>query len=82
MTRPTLKKMALARQIAANGVDFSPRTGAPCPWCSRKTKITKTMPWDENIRIRYHRCQSRKCVLAAMGISIKSIEIDQVKRQS
>ena len=77
MARPTLKKMALARQVAANGVDFSPRTGATCPWCGRETKITKTMPWDETIRIRYHRCRNKRCVLAVMGVSIKSIEVDR-----
>ena len=78
MARPSLQKIKSARKIAADGVDYSPKSGALCPWCGSKSKITSTRPWDENIRIRYHRCFAKGCVLASMKISIKSIQVDSV----
>lgn len=67
----------LAVRQAENGVDYSARHGAVCPWCGRRTMVYKTMPWDDNTRIRYHRCTNAKCILVAMSKTIKSVEIDQ-----
>lgn len=71
-------KIVLARREAESGVDFSPRVGAVCPHCKKTAKIYKTQPWDDSTRIRYHRCRNAACPIAAMGLTIKSIEIDQV----
>ena len=81
--RTSLAKIAKAKDLAAGGVDFSPQNGAGCPWCRRPVKIVKTMPWQDNMRIRYHRCQSPGCVLSHLAVTIKSVEIDAVmKRQT
>lgn len=78
MAGTTISKITLASKEAAAGVDFSSRTGATCPGCGKRTKIYKTMPWEDNTRIRYHRCENGKCVLAALGTTVKSIEVDVV----
>ena len=70
-------KIVLAKQQAADGVDYSPRYGALCPWCGKKARITATRPWDESTRIRYHRCESSECVLSALRVNIKSVEADR-----
>jgi hypothetical protein len=79
MARPTISKIIKARDLAAAGVDYSARFGAICPWCGKKTKIIRTMPWDDTLRIRYHRCQGKGCVLANLGTTIKSVEVDLVE---
>lgn len=76
MPSPSIAKIAKAKEAAAAGVDFSPRTGASCPWCGEKTKVVTTKPWEDGLRIRYHRCEHAGCVLAVMGLSIKSIQVD------
>lgn len=81
MARITLIKIAEARRIGANGIDYSPRLGAVCPWCGNKTKIVRTMPWEDSTRIRYHLCQTTGCAMAKMGDTIKSIEIDPVNEK-
>ena len=78
MGRHSFQKILSARDIAAGGVDYSPKNGALCPWCGNKAKITNTQPWDENVRVRYHRCHAKGCVLASMKISMKSIQVDTV----
>jgi len=82
MARPTIKNIAIARAKAAGGVDYSPRFGATCPWCGRRAKIYKTTPWEDNTRIRYHRCSKAGCVLATMNISIKSIEANLIEKEN
>ena len=72
----TMIKISEAKNQASAGVDFSPRTGALCPWCEKKSRITRTMLWEDATRIRYHRCENGKCPLSTMRVSIKSIEID------
>ena len=62
---------------AAAGVDYRPRTGALCPGCGRPAKIYKTMGWDGNTRIRYHRCRTDGCLLCAARATIKSVEEDR-----
>lgn len=78
MARITLIKIAEARKQGADGVDYSPRLGAICPWCGNKAKVYKTMPWEDNTRVRYHHCVAAGCAMAMMDYSIKSIEVDQV----
>lgn len=73
----TMMKIAAAKEKASAGVDFSPRTGAICPWCETKSRIYRTLPWEDATRIRYHTCENGKCPLATMRASIKSIEIDK-----
>ena len=63
---------------AQAGVDYSPRTGATCPGCGRRATVYRTMPWDDAIRIRYHRCESETCLVARCRTTIKSIEVDHV----
>ena len=77
MGRPSVTKIAEAKEQAAAGVDYSHRLGARCHWCGNRTRIYATQPWIELTRIRYHRCENGGCVLAAMGVSIKSIEVDE-----
>jgi hypothetical protein len=76
MNRAVFGKVAKAKELAENGVDFSPRHGARCPWCESKCRIYRTMPWDGNVRVRYHRCERSGCVIASLRVSIKSIEVD------
>ena len=71
-----VRKLVVARGQAENGVDFSARRGAECPWCSRKARIVSTRPWEDGTRIRYHRCENGRCPLSTMNISIKSMEVD------
>lgn len=61
-----------AIQKARDGVGFDARDGAMCPFCGQKTKITHTLPWMDNYRMRYHRCDNLDCVLCRIGESIKS----------
>ena len=68
--------IALAKQKAENGVDFSPRRGALCPSCHGRAKIYSTKPWEGSVRVRYHRCENTRCCLNTMGVTIKSIEED------
>jgi len=78
MGKLSVKRIAAITETASSGVDYSPRLGALCPACGKKAKIIKTMPWEDRIRIRYHKCLSQRCILAAIGRGIKSIEVDQV----
>lgn len=78
-----LSKQLIAHIVALKasdeqGVDYSPRTGATCPACGHKAPSYKTMPWDGNARVRYHRCENPDCLLAAIKQTIKSVQIDPV----
>lgn len=78
MGKLSVQRIAAITETASSGVDYSPRLGALCPACGKKAKIIRTLPWEDRIRIRYHKCLSKRCVLAAMGRGIKSIEVDHV----
>jgi len=72
--------MALVVQYvsaAQGGVDYSARYGARCPACGQRTRIYRTMPWDGDLRVRYHKCEHQGCIVNALGTSIKSIEVDR-----
>lgn len=75
----TARIIIAAKAQAESGVDYSSRIGAPCPLCRKKTKIYRTLPWEENTRIRYHRCENGTCPLASLRVTIKSIEVDFVE---
>lgn len=77
MAGVTVSRIAAATNEAAAGVDYSSRFGAVCPWCGKRTMVQTTKPWEDNMRIRYHRCENDRCGLAAMGVSIKSLEVDR-----
>jgi len=72
-----MNKISATIGTATAGVDFSPRTGAVCPWCEKKARIYRTLTWEDKTRIRYHRCENDRCPLATMRVSIKSIEVDR-----
>jgi len=56
--------------MRGTGVDYSPRHGARCPQCGAdQVPKYKTMPWDDSIRVRYHRCNG-------CGCRFKSIQSD------
>jgi len=76
MPSPSMAAIVKAKELAAAGVDFSPQFGALCPWCGKKSRIFKTMPWEESIRVRYHRCEQKGCVLASLKTTVKSIQLD------
>lgn len=77
MPSPAFASIALALGAATAGVDYSPRHGARCPWCKKKMRIYSTLPWDGNIRIRYHHCENDRCPLARMKTSVKSVESEK-----
>lgn len=74
--RAVVRLIAHSSQQARDGVDYSPRSGARCPHCGARAKIYKTTPWEGALRVRYHRCHSRGCALAVLGVTIKSVEVD------
>lgn len=80
MARPSMliARIATAKEEAQAGVDYSPKHGARCPWCGGRARIYKTTPWEDDLRIRYHRCEAGGCALASMGVSIKSVELNTV----
>ena len=75
MARITISSIVDAKRKAAAGVDYTSRFGAVCPWCGHRTKVYKTMAWEDDIRIRYHLCGAARCAIAALGTSIKSVEV-------
>ncbi|MCL2791286.1 MAG: hypothetical protein FWD79_11725 [Desulfobulbus sp.] len=69
--------VALLKSRAESGVDYSPRFGALCPSCGKPAKIVRTLSWEGDTRIRYHRCLTPGCILSSINQSIKSVEIDR-----
>ena len=69
--------LALAMEEASAGVDYSPRHGAGCPWCGRK-RIPgyRTRPWAGGLRVRYHHCPHKGCLLHEMNVGVKSVQED------
>ncbi len=80
-TKKMFALVAMAREKAAAGVSYSSRTGALCPFCGKKAKIYRTERWEGSLRVRYHRCQSTACLIASLGITVKSIEEDRVVQE-
>ncbi|MBI9109985.1 ogr/Delta-like zinc finger family protein [Maridesulfovibrio ferrireducens] len=65
-------KVAIA--LAEKGVDYQPKEGAVCPLCKQKIRVVTTKPWDDGVRIRFHRCDNDRCSIHALGIQIKSVQ--------
>ena len=74
MAGVTIARIAEAKNRAECGVDFTSRYGAVCPWCGGRTKVYKTMAWEDSTRIRYHKCLGARCAINSLGITIKSVE--------
>ncbi len=70
----TADEVVEAIQAAESGVDYSPKYGALCPCCGKKTRVTHTKAWAGQSRIRYHRCDNGTCHLHTKEQSIKSVE--------
>ena len=69
------KILALAITTAEAGVDYTNRNGATCPWCGqRRVKVVTTRAWSGQLRIRYHNCQNRECLLCKLKTGIKSVQ--------
>lgn len=74
MQEITEKYLVNAISEAENGVDYSPKTGALCPFCDRKTYVKDTRPWMGDCRVRYHKCTNPTCCLYHLSKTIKSVE--------
>ena len=59
---------------AESGVDYSPKTGAICPFCEKKMYVKDTRPWMSNCRVRYHKCINPACCLQHLSKTVKSVE--------
>lgn len=67
------KALALARHLAATGVPW--RHGAAlCPLCGKRLHTISSGQRDACPRVRYHKCRNAACLMAALGLSIKSVE--------
>jgi len=80
MTQTQRNELLRAVEVARAGVEYSVQTGATCPCCGQSyARVVSTLPWEDNTRLRYHRCRNRDCVLTTMGINIKSVQVDRDK---
>lgn len=81
MTDPAIALVKRAKQRADQSVDYSPRYGAVCPVCgAANLKVITSRPWEDNIKVRFHKCRNRECLLYWKGTSIKSVQIDEIKK--
>ncbi|MEJ2691376.1 MAG: hypothetical protein P8130_15830 [Deltaproteobacteria bacterium] len=72
-----LIRMKEAKEAAGNGVDYSPQFGAVCPFCKTpRAHVRASLPWENNMKIRYHLCANRQCPMQQLNITIKSIQED------
>lgn len=63
----------VVKKIELQGASYDrKKSGAECPNCrTEKAAVIRTLPWEGDIRIRYHHCQS-------CGMRFKSIEEDRL----
>lgn len=61
-----------ALSLADSGVEFENRT-ARCPVCGWKMQVVSSGP-KAALRVRSHRCRNPECLLAALGVTVKSVE--------
>lgn len=68
--------VAKVKEKADRSVDYTPRYGAVCPECGRRMKSITSRPWQDGVKVRYHKCgnTSGECLLAIMEASIKSVQ--------
>ena len=69
-----LTLVAIAKRKADDSVDYSPRYGARCPECGARMRVHTSKPWEENIKVRYHKCTNKSCLIYAMDTNIKSVQ--------
>jgi len=68
--------IAVALDIILRGVDWSPKWGAICPRCGKKKcDVTRTMKWEGNTRIRYHKCKYCKKSFKSLETNYKTHNI-------
>jgi hypothetical protein len=57
------------------GVDWSMQYGAECPFCGYFIKFAyRHMPWRDNIKIRYHRCQHCSQNFKSIAIDLAALD--------
>lgn len=61
------KKEAKVKKQPLDGVTYDRIKGARCPRCQMPGGVTNTLPWEDDMRVRYHIC--RRC-----GGRFKSME--------
>ncbi|MCK9324566.1 MAG: hypothetical protein M0P69_03630 [Bacteroidales bacterium] len=67
--------VAAAIEMAGQGVDYTPKSGAVCPWCGKdRIPVYCTKPWSGDVRIRYHHCNNPECILYRLNTGIKSLQ--------
>lgn len=66
---------ALAMAMASDGVAFADRC-ARCPVCGAKMQTLSSgpRPQDTAPRVRSHKCRNTQCLLAVLGLAVKSVE--------
>ncbi|EGJ50239.1 ogr/Delta-like zinc finger family protein [Desulfocurvibacter africanus] len=82
MKKQVLVLVADAKAKAEAGVDYSPRLGALCPLCGNKMRIGNSPKWRDGVKERYHKCENTACLICAMGLSVKSVQVDNGVRQT
>lgn len=75
------KAIAAAIILAQAGVDYSPKTGATCPCCrAEKLRVETSKPWDGTMKVRFHVCTNKGCLICKLGQRVKSIEVDATQQ--
>lgn len=77
------EKLLAALNTSKAGVDYSAQDGARCPHCeTTRTRITGSLPWEDGMKTRYHKCVNPDCPLHKMDITIKSVQVDPVRQKA
>lgn len=72
----TVALIAEAKAKCEVGVGYHSRHGAVCPVCqTKRIPIFSSPRWRDGIKVRYHKCTNPKCLVCAMGLTVKSIEL-------
>ena len=72
----TAKVIQVAVAKARAGVVYSPKGGAKCPMCGKRCPVVSSPKWVGDIKVRYHRCRNKACVLCSTGVNVKSVQED------
>ena len=65
-----------AKRKADESVDYTSKNGALCPECGLKMRVITSRAWEDEFKVRFHKCLNEKCILGALGISMKSVQVD------
>lgn len=71
---PAMMKVANFIRQAEAGVVYSDGIGALCPACGRRARTYKTARQEGGVKIRYHLCGNKNCVLSYLKKTIKSVQ--------